>query len=92
MALKSIPVDSCKQRRNGCLVMKFPSKECKQKANAAINECFELDPQFLMPEPRKLKPKMAVVGITTSLPDGEIIASITEKSTDIKGFVEWNGI
>ena len=35
--------------------MKFSSKECKQKANAAITGCFELDPQFLVSEHRKLK-------------------------------------
>ena len=37
-----------------------------------------------MSEPRKLKPKMTVFGIFVSLPDGEIIANIAEKSTNIK--------
>ena len=40
-----------------------------------------------MSEPRKLKPKMTVVEIPASLSDGEIMASIAEKSTDIKEFV-----
>ena len=39
MALKSMPLDSCKKNRNGGLMMKFPSKECKQRANAAIKGC-----------------------------------------------------
>ena len=41
MALKSIPVDGSKKTRNGGLVMEFPFKEYRQKANAAIKGCFE---------------------------------------------------
>ena len=49
--------------------------------------CFELDPQFLVSEPRKLKPMMTVVGISAPLQDGEIITSILEKSTNIKQYL-----
>ena len=51
-ALKSIPVDSCKKTKNGGLVVKFPSKECKQKAGTAVKGCFEQDPKFQVSEPR----------------------------------------
>ena len=63
MALKSIPLDSCKKARNGRLIMKSLSKEYKQEAGAAIKGCFKQDPQFLVYEPWKLKPNMTVVGI-----------------------------
>ena len=66
------------------LIMKFSSKECKQKANTAIKDYFEQDPQFLVFEPRKLIPKMTVVGIPVSLSGGEITTIIAEKSIDIK--------
>ena len=46
--------------------MKIPSKDCCNQ------RCFEQGPQFLVSEPRKLKPKMTGVGIPVSLPDGEI--------------------
>ena len=55
MVLISIPVDICKKIRSGGLIMKFPSKEYKQKANTAFEGCFEQDPPFLVSEPRKLK-------------------------------------
>ena len=61
--------------------MKFPSEECKQKANAAIKWFFAQDPQFLVSKPRKLKPRMTIVGIPVSLPDGKTVISIVEKST-----------
>ena len=67
--------------------MKFPSKESKQKAGAAVKGCFERDPQFQVSEPRKLKPKMTIVGIPVSFSDSEIITSIIEKSTEIKDLV-----
>ena len=60
--------------------MKFPSKEYKQKAIAAIKGCFHQDSQFLVAELTNLKPKMASVGIPMTLLDGEILVSITEKA------------
>ena len=45
-----------------------------------VIECLEQDPLFLASEPRKLEPKMTVVGILNV----EIITSITEKSINIK--------
>ena len=68
--------------------MKFPSKECKQRAGAAVKKCFNQDPQFQVSEPKKLKPKMTIVGIPISLPDSEIVTSICEKSAEIKEFVD----
>ena len=38
-----------------------------------------------MSEPKKMEPNMTLVGIPVSLPDGEIITNIAEKSVDIKG-------
>ena len=67
--------------------MKFPSKECKQKAGNAVKECFKQDPQFQVSEPKKLKPKMTIVGIPASLSDSEIVTSITDKSSEIKDLV-----
>ena len=40
-----------------------------------------------MSEPKKLKPKMTIFGIPVSLPDGEIVTSIIEKSAEIKDLV-----
>ena len=33
LALKSIPIDSCRKMKNGGLVVKFPSKELKDRAS-----------------------------------------------------------
>ena len=87
-ALRSIPVNSCRERRKGGLVIKFPSKECKEKASTAIEGCLGRDSQMSVSEPKKLTPKMTVVGIPKSFPDEEITSSIAEKSADIKDLLD----
>lgn len=91
LALKSIPVDSCRKTRNGGLVVKFPSKALKDRASLAIEGHLGQDSDFSVSEPARIKPKMTITGIPIAFPNEEILDSIAVKSPEVgellgKGF------
>ena len=83
-ALKEIPVDTCRRSKNGGFVIKFPSKEIKDKACSAIGAHLD-NASITVSEPKKLTPKMTIVGLPLSFPDDDIVQSIVDKSDAIKG-------
>ena len=51
LALKSIPVDSCRKTRNGGLVVKFLSKELKDRASSTIQRQLGQESDFSVSKP-----------------------------------------
>ena len=90
-ALKEIPVDTCRKSRNGGFVIKFPSKDTKEKACAAISTYLDND-SVTVSEPKKLTPKMTIVGLPPSFPDDDVVQSIVDKSSAIRGLLAKGGI
>ena len=88
LALKSIPVDSCRKTKNGGLVVKFPSKEFKDRASSAIERQLGQDSDFSVSKPMKIKPKMTITGVPNTFPDKEIVDSIVGKSPEIRELID----
>ena len=86
-ALETIPVESCRKTQNGGLVMKFPTEDLKGQASAIISSCLGTDSSYSVSEPKKILPKMTVVGIPNYVPDDNIVASIAKKNADIERLV-----
>ena len=86
--LKSIPVESVSEAKNGSIIVKFPTAEVKSEANDLMNECFDDNEDYVVTQPKKMLPKMTVTGIPSSFPDSEIIEGILNKNKDISALVE----
>ena len=86
--LKSIPVESVKETRNGSIIVRFPTEKVKSEANDLMNECFDDSEDYVVAQPKKMLPKMTVTGIPSSFPDSEIIECILNKNKDIRTLVE----
>ena len=86
--LKSIPVESVNERKDGSIIVKFPTAGVKSEANDLMNECFDDNEDYVVVQPKKMLPKMTVTGIPSSFPDNEIIDSILNKNKDISKLVE----
>ena len=82
-ALGSIPVNSCRETKTGAIVVKFPTNEAKEEASNAMKACFDGSSDFTISEPRKIMPKITLVGIPISLPDDEILNDIIHKNKEI---------
>ncbi len=82
-ALRSVPVDSCTMTKSGTLVVKLPTSKDKAEARRVMDTCFDSASDFTVIEPKKLLPKMTIVGIPASVKDEDIISVICEKSSDI---------
>ena len=87
-ALKSIPVESINETKNGSIVVKFPTAEMKSEASDLMNKCFDNSEDYTVTQPKKMLPKMTVTGIPSSFPDSEIIESILSKNKDISELVK----
>ena len=83
-ALRCVPVESCKETKSGAVVMKFPSKEAKNDASTAISNCLGEESQYTVSEPKKLLPKITLVGLPKSFPDCDIIDGIVNKNVKVK--------
>ena len=86
-ALEAIPVESCRKTKMGGLVIKFPTEDLKGQASAIISSRLGTDSSFSVSEPKKILPKMTVVGIPNCVPDDSIVSNIIKKSADIEGLV-----
>ena len=87
-ALKSVPVNSCRETRSGALVVRLPTESAKADASAAMKSCFGSDAVYHVSEPKKMLPKMTVTGLSLSMDDSDIIPSILNKNSRIKILVE----
>lgn len=83
-ALRSIPVNSCTTTKAGSFIVKLPTSGDKAEARKVIDTCFGSDSDFTVSEPKKILPKMTVVGIPVSVKDDDIIPLICDKSEDIR--------
>ena len=79
-ALRTVPVESCRETKSGAVVMKFPSKEAKKDASTAISNCLGDESQYTVSEPKKLLPKITLVGLPKSFPDCDILDGILNKN------------
>ena len=83
-ACRTICVDSCRENtKTGTLVVKFPSGSAKEEASSAMKACLEGSPDYVVSEPKKMFPKLTVVGIPISVPENKILDSILEKNNEI---------
>ena len=87
-ALASVPVDRCKKTNSGALVVKFPTKKAKDNASKAIKETLGTNTTLSVTEPKKMLPKMTIVGVTPDISDDEIVSNIVNKNTKIKSLVD----
>ncbi|MCP4274573.1 MAG: hypothetical protein GY781_21825 [Gammaproteobacteria bacterium] len=85
--LNSVPVSKCTQTGSGTLVVRLPTKKAKEDAGKAIKEHLGSDSGLSVTEPKKLLPKMTVVGISSGTEDNEIVPSILMKNTKIRSLV-----
>ena len=81
--LKSIPVKSCRATSRGSVVVKFPHGEAKAEAKALVRSSADFT-DVAVSKPTKMLPKMALLDVPPSLPDGEIISGIPDKNPKIK--------
>ena len=77
--LKSIPVKSCRATSRGSVVLKFPHGEAKAEAKALVGSSADFT-DVAVSEPKKKLPKMTLLDVPPSLPDGEITAGILDKN------------
>lgn len=87
-ALASVPVTSCSKTNTGALVVKFPTKKAKENASKAIKESLGTDTSLNVTEPKKMLPKMTIVGVSSDVQDNEIVPSILNKNLKIKSLVD----
>ena len=80
--LKSIPVKSCHATSRGSVVVKFPQGEAKAEAKALVGSLADFT-DVAVSEPKKM-PKVTLLDVPPSLPDGEIISVILDKNPQIK--------
>ena len=83
-ALRCVPVESCRETKSGAVVMKFPSKEAKNEASTAISNCLGEESHYTVSEPKKLLPKITLVGLPKSFPDCDILDGILNKNGKLK--------
>ena len=81
--IKSIPVKSCRETGRRIMVMKFPHGEAKAEVKALVGSSTDFM-DVAVTEPKKMLPKMTLLYVPPSLPDGEIISAILEKNPQIK--------
>ena len=81
--LKSIPVKSCCATSHGSVVVKFPHGEAKAEAKALVRSSADFM-DVAVSELKEMLPKMTLLDVPPSLPDGEIISGILDKNSQIK--------
>ena len=81
--LKSIPVKSCRATSRWSVVVKFPHGEAKAEAKALVGLSADFT-DVAVSEPKKMLPKITLLDVPPSLPDGEIISGILDKNPQIK--------
>ena len=86
-ALASVPVTKCKKTISGALVVKFPSKGAKDNASKAIQENLGTNTTLTVTEPKKMLPKMTLVGVSSDIHDDDIVPSIIKKNAKIESLV-----
>ena len=77
--LKSIPVKNCRATSRGSVVVKFPHGEAKVEAKALVGSSADFM-EVAVSEPKKMLPKMTLLDVPPSLPDGEKISGILDKN------------
>ena len=70
------------------MVVKFPTAEAKSEASDLMSSCFENNDDFVVSQPKKMLPKMALTGIPSSFPEGEITEGTLSKNKKIKNLCE----
>lgn len=87
--LASVPVERCEEKKDsGVLVVKLPTEAAKSEASVALKTHFGADSNYVVSEPKKMLPKMTLAGISSSMPDDEIISSILNKNQKIKSLID----
>ena len=81
--LKSVPVKSCRATSRGSVVVKFPLEEAKAEGKALVGSSADFT-DVAVSEPKKMLPKMTLLDVPPSLPDGEISSGILDKNPQIK--------
>ena len=81
--LESIPVKSCHATSCGSVVVKLPHGEAKAEAKALVGSSADFI-DVAVSESKKMLPKMTLLDVPPSLPDGEIISGILDKNPQIK--------
>ena len=81
--LKSIPVKSYHATNRGSVVVKFPHGEAKAEAKALVGSSADFT-NVAVSKPKKMLPKITLLDVPPSLPDGEIISGILDKNPQIK--------
>ena len=81
--LKAIPVKSCRATSHGSVVVKFPHGEAKAEAKALVGSSAD-STDVAVSEPKKMLPKMTLLDVPPSQPDGETISGILDKNPQIK--------
>ena len=81
--LKYIPVKICCATSHRSVVVEFPHGEAKAEAKALVGLSADFT-DVAVSEPKKMLPKMTLLDVLPSLPDGEIISGILDKNPQIK--------
>ena len=87
MSLKSIPVKNCRATSRGSVVVKFPHGEAKTEAKALVESSADFT-DVAVSEQKEMLPKMTLLEVPPSLPDGEIISGIRDKNPQIKNHLK----
>ena len=82
--LKNVKVKSCRKRQDGSVVLNFPTKESKEAASAKLSSSI----QGVVAQPKKLMPKITVVGVPKDMPDDRLIQNIRQKNDEIDSLMK----
>ena len=83
-ALRSVKVHSLRKRQDGSVVLSFPCKESKNVALTKLQSSIQAE----IAQPKKLQPKMTIVGVPKHVPDDAVVKSIREKNAEIDALMK----
>lgn len=86
-ALETVPVSRFRQSESGTMTIQFPNEATKNSASAALSAIINEDSQVILSEPKKLLPKLTVVGVPVSIADDDLINQIVRKNAKIASLV-----
>ena len=90
-ALSAVPVVNFKRGGSDALVLELPNSGCKSDAKRALEECFPATSDFVVSVPRKMMPKMTLVGIPGDVDDEQLIDLIKNKNKKVSEIITNGG-
>ena len=83
--LKNVKISQTKVKNDGSVVLQFPTKDHLVSAKKVLDKNYKQD--FEIKEPKKIQPKVTILGVPSFVADSDLKKSLLEKNEELADLV-----